>query len=151
MKLLNDNNYVSRCRTCEDGVTVQDIFWIHPDSIKLFNMLLTVLIVNSTYKTNKYRLLLLKIVGVTSIEKTYSVGFAFLESEKRENVTWALEVCRTILKDKENRLKVIVIDRDTTLMNSVAKVFHTSYALLSMYDITKNVRSRVKHVVETNK
>lgn len=58
-------------------------------------------------------------------------------------------MCRKRLKDKEDTMKVIVTDHDTTLMNSVAKVFPTSYALLCRYDITKNVRSRVKPVVGT--
>lgn len=102
LKLLDVNNYVSKYRTCEDEVTVQDIFWIHSDSMKLFNMFPTILIIDSTYKTNKYMLPLLEIVVATSIEKTYYVKFAFLESEKEENVTWTLEVCQTMLKDKED-------------------------------------------------
>lgn len=91
----------------------------------------------------------MEIVGVTSTEKTYSVGFTFLESEKEENVTWALEVCRKILKDKENTPKVIVIDRNTVLMSSVANVFPTSCILLCRYYIIKNVRSRVKPAIGT--
>ncbi|CAK8563106.1 unnamed protein product [Lathyrus sativus] len=82
LKLLDDNSYVSQYQTCDDGVTIRDIFWTHPDSIKLFNTFSTVLILDSTYKTNKYRVLLFEMVGVTSTEKTYSVGFAFLECEK---------------------------------------------------------------------
>ncbi|XP_050876855.1 uncharacterized protein LOC127080585 [Lathyrus oleraceus] len=74
-------------RTCDDGVTVRDIFWTHPDSKKLFNIFLIVLIIDSTYKTHKYRLPLLEIVGVTSTEKTYFVGFAFLRREKEKNLT----------------------------------------------------------------
>src|SRR3954468_7731506 len=81
LKLLGDNNYVSSFRTSEDKVIVRDIFWTHPESIKLFNTFPTVLVMDSTYKTNKYRLPLLEIVGVTSTDKTYSVGFAFLECE----------------------------------------------------------------------
>lgn len=46
-------------------------------------------------------------------------------------------------------LNVILTDRDTTLMNSIAKVFPTSYALLCKYHITKNVRSRLKSTVGT--
>lgn len=104
LKLFDANNYVSRYRTCDDEVTVRDILWIHLDSIKLFNTFSTVLILNSTYKTNKtnkYILPLLEMIGVTSYEKTYSVGFVFLESEKEDNVTLTLEVCRTILKNKK--------------------------------------------------
>lgn len=115
----------------------------------LFNTFPTLLIIDSTYKTNKYRLPLLEMVGLTSTEKTYSIIFSFLESEKDENVTWALEVCRAMLKDQEEMSKVIVIDRDTTLMNSFAKVFPTSYILLYRYHIIKNVRSRIKPTLGT--
>ncbi|XP_050877400.1 protein FAR1-RELATED SEQUENCE 5-like [Lathyrus oleraceus] len=149
LTLLDDNNYVSRYRTCEDEVTVRDIFWTHIHSIKLFNTFPTVLILDSTYKTNKYRLSLLEMVGVTSIEKIYYVGFAFLESEKEKNVTWALEVCQEMLKDQDEMSKVIVTNRDIVLMNSVANVFSISYALLCRCHITKNVKSRVKPVVGT--
>ncbi|XP_050918616.1 uncharacterized protein LOC127136054 [Lathyrus oleraceus] len=80
-------------------------------------------------------------VGVSSTKKT------FLESEKKENVTWTLKVCLEMLKDQEEIPKVIVIDRDTSLMNSVAKVFPNLYALLCRYHITKNVKRWVKPAV----
>ncbi|XP_050890300.1 protein FAR1-RELATED SEQUENCE 5-like [Lathyrus oleraceus] len=147
---LDDNNYMSMYRTCEDVVTVRDIFWTHPNSIKLFNMFPTVLILDSTYKTNKYRLTLLEMVGVTSTEKTYSVGFAFLECKKEDNFTWALEVCWTLLNDQGDIPKAFVTDRDAVLMNLVANVFPYSNALLCRYHITKNVRSRVKPAIGTN-
>lgn len=107
------------------------------------------LIIYSTYRINKYKLPLLEIIGVISIEKTSSVGFTFLDSEKEKNVTWDLDVCRAMLKDKENTPKVIVTDRDTTLINLIAKVFPNSYILLCRYHITKNVRSPVKLAVGT--
>lgn len=83
LKMLDDNYYVSRYRTCEDGIIVRDILWTHPDFINLFNIFSTVLILDSTYKPNKYRFPLLEIVGITSTEKIFFVGFAFSESEKR--------------------------------------------------------------------
>ncbi|CAK8534629.1 unnamed protein product [Lathyrus sativus] len=130
LKLLDDNSYVSRYRMCEDEFTIRDIFWTHPNSIKLFNKFPTMFILDSTHKTNKYRLTLLEMVGVTLTEKTYSNGFAFLEYEKKDNFTWALEVCRALLKIQGEMPKAIVTDRDTTLMNSVAKLFHYSNELL---------------------
>ena len=110
LKLLDDNHYISRYKVCEDKVCVRDIFKTHPESIKLFNTFPTVIIINSTYKINKYRLPLLEIVGVPSTDKTISVGFGFLECEKEDNVTWALGICKTLLKDPQNMPKVIVID-----------------------------------------
>ncbi|XP_050876712.1 uncharacterized protein LOC127080436 [Lathyrus oleraceus] len=52
LKLLDDDNHVSWYRTCEDGVTVRDIFWSHPHSNKLFTMFPTMIIIDSTHKTN---------------------------------------------------------------------------------------------------
>lgn len=83
LKLLVDEDYVSRYRVCKYKVTAQDIFWSHPNFMKLFNTFPSMLIIDSTYKTNKYRLPLLEISCITSTKMTYSVGFSFLESKKR--------------------------------------------------------------------
>src|SRR4051812_4757463 len=149
LKLLGDNNYVSSFRTSEDKVTMRDIFWTHPESIKLFNTFPTVLVMDLMYKTNKYRLPLLEIFGVTSTDKTYSVEFAFLECEKEDNFTWALGICKSLLVDQEVMPNVIVTDRDSALMNAVDTVFPTSTALLCRYHITCNVRSKLKPAVGT--
>lgn len=46
-------------------------------------------------------------------------------------------------------LNVIVTDRDTTLMNSIGKVFRISNAILCRYHITKDIRSRLKPAICT--
>jgi len=49
---LEENEYVYYIREKCESQTVQDIFWTHPTSVKLFNNFSTVLIMDSTYKTN---------------------------------------------------------------------------------------------------
>ncbi|XP_058726144.1 uncharacterized protein LOC131597443 [Vicia villosa] len=66
----------------------------------------------------------------------------------RDNVTWALKIWKTVLKDQQNMPQIIITDHDTALMNSVEIMFHTSSALLCKYHITKNVRIRVKPAVK---
>ncbi|XP_004514148.1 uncharacterized protein [Cicer arietinum] len=39
-----------------------------------------------------YRMPLLEIIGVTSTEMTFCVGFAYLQSERLDNFTWALQM-----------------------------------------------------------
>ncbi|XP_045794240.1 protein FAR1-RELATED SEQUENCE 5-like [Trifolium pratense] len=53
MKLCENNKYFHKCRTIGDSTTIQDIFWAHPESVKLLNTFPTVLVLDSTYKTNK--------------------------------------------------------------------------------------------------
>jgi len=88
-------------------VTVQDIFWARPKSIKLFNNFSIVLIMDTTYKANKYIMSLFEIVGDTSIDMTYSIVFAFMMFEKEDNLTWVLQIFFHLLNSKENMPKII--------------------------------------------
>lgn len=133
---------------CEDEKIVRDIFWAHHDSMKLFNTFSSVLIIYSTYKTNNYSLLLLNIIGVTSIKITYSANFAFL-NVKKWIMLHGLWKCVRIVERPINMSHVIVTYCNTTLMNSVAKKIPKSYVLFCKYHITKNVISRLKHAVGT--
>jgi hypothetical protein len=53
LKSLVEKEYVYHCRNYHDSDDISDIFWEHPDGIKLFNMFSMVLVLDSTYKTNK--------------------------------------------------------------------------------------------------
>jgi len=139
---FEENNYVFNYITVSWSKTVQDIFFAHPESEKLFNTFSTVLVMDSTYKTNQYKMSLFEIVGLTSTEMTYNVGFAFLISKKEEKFTWTLLECANLLKCKKQMLKVIITDMDTALMNVVAKQFLTSSALVCEFHILNNVRAR---------
>jgi hypothetical protein len=83
------------------GINVSYIFWEHQNSIKLFNMFSTMLVLDSTYKTNKYRLPLLTFVGNTSTMKKFSIDFAYMMSERQDNVNWDLKRCRELLHSKD--------------------------------------------------
>lgn len=43
---------------------------------------------DSTYKTNKYKLTLLEFVSFTSTQMTYSIFFPLMEYEMNDNVIW---------------------------------------------------------------
>ena len=78
LKLIKHDQYVYCFRRVDTQDVDKDIIWSHPDSIKLLNSFPTVLICDTIYKTNKYRLPLLEIVGVTSTEMNFSVAFVYL-------------------------------------------------------------------------
>jgi len=48
---------------------------------------------DSIHKTNKYRMPLPEIVGVTSTRMTFSPAFVLLPSEREKNFVWALKGC----------------------------------------------------------
>jgi len=67
------------------------LLWSHPNAVKLTNSCNLVLLIDTIYKTNRYKLSLLDIVGVTPIGMKFSAAFAYLERERLNNVVWALQ------------------------------------------------------------
>ncbi|KAL5147502.1 hypothetical protein HKD37_06G017182 [Glycine soja] len=103
MKLLERDQYIHWHRL-KDEVVVRDLFW--------------------------YRLPLLDFVGVTPTTMTFSVGFAYLEADRVNNIVWALERFRGLFLRHDRLPLVIVTDRDLALMNAVKIVFPESTNLL---------------------
>jgi hypothetical protein len=68
---LEEHNYVYFSRTQSESTTIEDIFWAHPTFVKLFNNFPTILVMDSTYKTNMYKMPMFEIVGVTSTDLTF--------------------------------------------------------------------------------
>ncbi|KAH1249259.1 hypothetical protein GmHk_05G012659 [Glycine max] len=116
MRLLERDQYIHWHRLKDEDV-VRNLFWCHPDAVKLCNACHLVFLIDSTYKTNMYRLSLLDIVAVTPTGMTFSAGFAYLE------------------------------DRDLSLMNVVKVVFPKCKNLLCRFHIDKNVKAKCESLV----
>ena len=124
---LSEHNYIEWHRT--SGDTVTDLFWTHPVNIEILCAFPHVLIMDCTYKTNRYRFPLLQIVGVTSTNMTFFVAYVYMNAEKEDNYTWALTALSSLLDD--NCLpSVIVTDRELSLMNSITSIFPKARHLL---------------------
>ncbi|XP_022642740.1 PKS-NRPS hybrid synthetase CHGG_01239-like [Vigna radiata var. radiata] len=148
MMLLDKDKYIQHSRCLEDSDEVSDLFWTHPDSAHLVNSFNIVFLMDTTYKTNKYRLPLLEIVGVTSTGLTFTTAFALLSSERQNNFTWALEMFRRLLLTTEGGPRVVVTDRDIALINAITNVFPKTYRMLCTFHIMKNVKAKCKMLVD---
>ena len=147
LTLINDESYVSWSRIRHDSDIMRDINWAHPDSVKLLNLFPIVLIMDITYKTNKYRLSMLEIVGMTSTECTFEVAFAYIESERKEKIYWVLEKLKGMFIKEGLFPQVILTDRDLALMNAIENVFLNSVNLLCQFHIDKNVGAKCKKYI----
>ncbi|CAK8542244.1 unnamed protein product [Lathyrus sativus] len=116
-KLIEEAGYVYWSRKRDDSEVIRDIFWARPDSVKLLNIFPIVLVMNNTYKTNKYRQPLFEIVGMTSTELTFAVAFAYIESEQTETFCWVLDKLKQLFVKKEMCPQVILTDRDLALIS----------------------------------
>ncbi|XP_077223979.1 protein FAR1-RELATED SEQUENCE 5-like [Tasmannia lanceolata] len=123
------------------------LFFAHPLSVALTNSYSYVFLMDCTYKTNRYKMPLLDIVGVTSFNTSFYSCFAFLQREEEEDYVWALETFGKFLGVDGHPL-VIVSDRELALMNAIQVVFPRTTHLLCVWHIEKNVLSKCKSQFE---
>jgi histone-lysine N-methyltransferase SETD2 len=145
---LCEHNYIEWHRSCAITDRVKDLFFAHPISIEILRAFPQVLIMDCTYKTNRYRLPLLEIVGVTSTNLTFSVALAYLEGELEDNYIWALSRLKTVLEDGWVP-NIIITDRELALMNAIERVFPTSKHMLCRWHINRNVLKKSKSSFDT--
>ena len=91
---LHSSNYVYHVRHIPDSDQVHDLFLINPTSMTIWRAFPHVIILDPTYKTNKYHLPLLEIVVLTSTNKTFCIAFAFVQNEMADNFEWVLRCLR---------------------------------------------------------
>ncbi|AES94826.2 OTU-like cysteine protease [Medicago truncatula] len=154
---LEEHIYTYYSRTQLESNTIEDIFWAHPTSIKLFNNFPTVLVMDSTYKTNMYRMPMFEVVGVTSTDLTYSVGFRFMTHEKEENFDGKEVSNRDVVKKIMKAWKAMVESPTQRLYANALVEFKDScsdfpisvdYAMTTLNEVKeKIVRAWTDHVL----
>lgn len=67
------------------------LFFAHPKSIELTKSYPNVFVMDCTYKTNKYKMPLLCIIGVSSFNKSFYACFVFMQKEEEEDLCVGFE------------------------------------------------------------
>jgi hypothetical protein len=65
-------------------------------SVSYLNQHFNILLLDCTYKTNKFDMPLLNILGVDNIGYSFSVGFCFLDQKVEENYNKAIQHLRLL-------------------------------------------------------
>nr|GEU88363.1 hypothetical protein [Tanacetum cinerariifolium] len=78
MSFLHSKGYVHDFSTNDVTNELKALFFVHPTSFKIWRAFPHVLMIDATYKTNKYNMPFVKIVGVTCTGKTFCIAFTFI-------------------------------------------------------------------------
>ena len=119
-------------------------------AVALFEAYLEVLLLDCTYKTNKFKMPLLNVVGLTGLDTTFYMAFTFLRGEQEEDHAWALQQLKDHLPVNP---KSFITDRELALMNVIGtvlpEVLYIQY-LLCQWHIQKNILAKCKRYFQTD-
>jgi hypothetical protein len=136
---LEKEGFWCRIQLALDG-RVKAVIFAHPDSLLYLQAYPDILLLDCTYKTNKYGLPLLDMIGVDACQRSFCIAFAFLSGETEEDYSWALQHLSSLYETCKARLPTVVLtDRCIACMNAVATYFPSACSLLCLWHANKAV------------
>jgi hypothetical protein len=132
-KLKNDNEN-----------RLQNLFFMHQKQKYLFRAHPDILMMDCTYRTNRFRVPLLHIVGRTNLNTTFSIGFCFLRTETIEDYYWAIS--SLIEKTGMSKPRVFISDQEDALIKAAKLLLPDVPQLLCVWHINKNVQTKAQQV-----
>ena len=101
-----------------------------------------VLLMDCTYRTNRYKLPLLHIIGCTNLQTFFSAGFCFLRNETEQDYRWA--VSAFLENTGVPPPRVFISDQEAGLKSAASSLLPTVPQLLCVWHINKNVQTKVQ-------
>jgi hypothetical protein len=136
---LDKEGFWNRMRLDSDD-RITAVLFAHPESLAYLQAYPDLLFLDCTYKTNKYRMPLLDMIGVDACQRSFCIAFAFLSGETEQDYLWALDRLRSLYELCHTRLpSVILTDRDKACMNAAEICFPSSISLLCLWHANKAV------------
>lgn len=121
---------------------VQNLFFAHSKQIEILRANPDVLLMDCTYRTNKYRLPLLHIVGCTNLQTFFSAGFCFLRTETDGDYYWALSTF--LHRTHVPQPRVFISDDEDALKSAARALLPRVPQLLCVWHINKNVLTQAQ-------
>jgi transposase-like protein len=144
MRLGENSDYRYNFHTYEDG-SLARLLVFERGSLEILRSNFEVLLVDSIYKTNRFKMPLFNIIGVTEINTSFFVGFCFLDTEDAESFEWVLGRLRELYDELDLRYPTtIVSDSDYALIEARENVFPQTNHLLCVWHVFKNVLAHCK-------
>ena len=140
--ISGNDNYVFASKYDSNAV-VTGFFFAHRLSIELFQRYSSVLVIDAAYKTNRYGLPLVEVVGLTNSNKTFFLCAAFMASESASDYVWFLEQMKSKCFISNISPKIIATDRELALISAIAVVVPDTYNILCRWHINKNIKVKV--------
>ncbi|XP_074266996.1 protein FAR1-RELATED SEQUENCE 5-like [Silene latifolia] len=141
LALTVQHKYVHYWVTDQETDELTHVFMAHPEAVEMFRSYYYVVLIDSTYKTNLYRLPLVEMVGVTPVGKSFVIVYALVTHESEDGYRWVLQKLKALLNDVVQP-NAIVTDCEQGLLNSIPTVFPDSSHLLCLWHIYANVETK---------
>ena len=119
------------------------LFWMHPASLALLKENYDLVLIDCTYKTNRYNMPLCHITGRTSSGKTFDIAYCFVNNECEETYTFIVDDLASIFQEHlpDKKPTVSVTDKERALKNALkaSPLFSDVRQIICQWHVCMNV------------
>ena len=124
---------------------IKTLFFVNKNIKNILCKNLEMLVINYTYKTNRYNMFLLNIVHHIVIKITFYIDFAFIDKEKKNRYMWVIDQLKTLYKSLSiDDFTIVVIDLNLDLINVLKKFYLDVHVFIYIWHMNKNVKVNCK-------
>lgn len=123
---------------------LQSLFFASQNQVELMRSYPDLVLIDATYKSNRYKMPLVHFGGVTPINSFFSAAFCFMPGEDEEEYMWCVEQFKNLVCYDLKPPEAFITDNDKALRNALSRVFEGIPRLLCIWHIQQNVLNRVK-------
>ncbi|CAN1183106.1 Protein FAR1-RELATED SEQUENCE 5 [Linum perenne] len=117
-----------------ESTSVTHVFMDHPEAVKLYRAYPYVVLLDSTYKTNRYGYPLVELIGIIPVRKSFTIAYVIMKYESIDSYKWVLEKLK-MLVEEDSVPNVIVTDRELGLLAAIKETFPQSVHLLCIWHL----------------
>jgi hypothetical protein len=131
--IISGGDFIYDFKVDENG-SVNGLFFTHQPSASQGRQFSNTFVMDCTYKTNRFGMPLLNVVGIITTFRSFNAGFAFISDETEKEYVWALKSFSVVVVPT-----VVVTDRELFLIKALTTVFPLTHILLCVWHVNKNV------------
>nr|CCA18209.1 conserved hypothetical protein [Albugo laibachii Nc14] len=109
-------------------------------------------LIDATYKTNKYGLPPIHIIGVTATKSTYIFADCFMRNETLADYLWAMRHVKEVFQGYglQHAVLTFFTDQELALMSALSDTFPNASFLLCRWHINKNILAKQRTAFQTS-
>jgi hypothetical protein len=147
LSLFNDKNETTNefsadylTKFGEKGDSLTHLFVFYGLHRKLLIANFEILILDLTYRTNRYKMPLVNIIGITPYNKSFWAGSAFILSEKMLNFEYVFKTIKKVYNiAKLPYPTTFVINKDSHITIIIGRVFPNANHILCIWHVNNNI------------
>lgn len=124
--------------------SLKSLAFFHKKAVEqLFKRYPSLVIIDSTYKTNKFNFPMLSIIGQSPLGNNFFIGGAFLQKEDIESFTWVMNHFRQLYHPLNiDHPQTIITDADPALIAARSIAFPDTAHILCRWHINKDIEAK---------